>query len=65
MKPCFWVGTDDEYTPPGISLAMEEKLPQVQIIVFEDGEHSGERYFPEKYADATLDFLKKEDPAES
>ena len=59
------VGTDDEYTPPGISLAMKEKLPKAQVIVFEDAKHSGERYFPEKYAEATLDFLTKEDPAES
>jgi pimeloyl-ACP methyl ester carboxylesterase len=59
------VGTDDEYTPPGISLAMAEKLPEAQVIVFEGAKHSGERYFPEKYAEATLDFLKKEDPADS
>lgn len=59
------VGTEDEYTPPGITLAMAEKLPEVQIIIFEDGEHSGERYFPEKYAEATLDFLKKEGPENS
>ena len=59
------VGTEDEYAPPGITLAMAEKLPKVQIIVFEDGKHSGERYFPEKYAEATLDFLKKEGPEDS
>jgi len=59
------VGTDDEYTPPGISLAMAEKLPKARVIVFEGAKHSGERYFPEKYAEETLDFLKKEDPADS
>ncbi|TFH04758.1 MAG: alpha/beta hydrolase [Methanosarcina sp.] len=59
------VGTEDEYTPPGIALAMVEKLPEAQVIVFEDAKHSGERYFPEKYAEATLDFLKKEGPADN
>ncbi|MDY9924991.1 alpha/beta hydrolase [Methanosarcina sp.] len=59
------VGTEDEYAPPGITLAMAEKLPEVQVIIFENTKHSGERYFPDKYSEATLDFLNKKDPADN
>ncbi|AAM06069.1 TPA: alpha/beta hydrolase [Methanosarcina acetivorans] len=53
------VGTEDEYTPPGISLAMAEQIPEAELIVFERVKHSGERYFPEKYSREILNFLKK------
>lgn len=53
------IGTEDEYAPPGITLAMAEELPEAHIIVFENAKHSGERYLPDKYSKATLDFLKE------
>jgi len=58
-KTLLLVGTEDEYTPPGISLAMAERIPEAEVIVFEGGKHSGERYFPEEYSEAALNFLKK------
>ncbi|AKB18596.1 acetoin dehydrogenase E2 subunit dihydrolipoyllysine-residue acetyltransferase [Methanosarcina sp. WWM596] len=60
-KTLLLVGTEDEYTPPGIDLAMAEKIQEAEVIVFEGAKHSGERYSPEKYSETTLDFLKQEE----
>ncbi|WP_255335000.1 alpha/beta fold hydrolase [Methanosarcina sp. KYL-1] len=60
-KTLLLVGTDDEFTPPVITLEIAENLPGAQFIVFEGAKHCGERYLPVEYSNAVLDFLNEEE----
>ena len=63
-KTLLLVGTDDEFTPPVISLEIAEKLPGADYIVFEGAKHCGERFLPAEYSKAVLDFLREGEPSE-
>ena len=56
------VGTDDEFTPPVITLVIAEKLPGADYIVFEGAKHCGERFLPDEYSKAVLEFLHDGEP---
>ncbi len=60
-KTLLLVGTDDEFTPPVITLEIAEKLPGADYIVFKGAKHCGERFLPDEYSKAVLEFLREGD----